>query len=453
MEPREGEVIRADLVVTGASEVLVCPAYAQPGEAIAGLGTIAGGALAARDGRIVWVGPSDRLREEVRLLPGAEQVDAAGRTVMPGLVDPHTHLAFEGGRADEYQLRLTGSSYQDIAIAGGGIMKTVYATRQASRETLLASARRRLDRFLRYGITTIEAKSGYGLTPEHELRILDVYRELDAEHPVDVVPTLLGAHTVPIEFAGRPDDYVDLIVKKMIPAVAKHRLATFCDAFHEAGGFDAAQCRRVLQAGMAHGLQPKLHGDQLTPGEGAELAVELGAVSVDHLDLVSEKGIEALASAEAEARREVFATGETRAGQGRRAPVAVLLPGATFFLGEGGLAPARALLEAGVRVALGTDFNPGSSPTQNLWLIATMGGSMLGMSVDEVIRAITIEAAVAVGRDHEVGSLEVGKKADLVILEYGDHVEIPYRYGMNPVYMVFKNGRRVVLREHTQDKL
>ena len=453
MEPREGDVIRADLVVTGASEVLVCPAYAQPGETIAGLGTIADGALAARDGRIVWVGPSDRLREEVRLLPGAEEVDAAGRTVMPGLVDPHTHLAFEGGRADEYQLRLTGSSYQDIAIAGGGIMKTVYATRQASRETLLASARRRLDRFLRYGITTIEAKSGYGLTPEHELRILEVYRELDAEHPVDVVSTLLGAHTVPIEFAGRPDDYVDLIAKKMIPAVAKHRLATFCDAFHEAGGFDAAQCRRVLQAGIAHGLQPKLHADQLTPGEGAELAVELGAVSVDHLDLVSEKGIEALASAEAEARREVLAAGGARAGQGRRAPVAVLLPGATFFLGEGGLAPARALLEAGVRVALGTDFNPGSSPTQNLWLIATMGGSMLGMSVDEVIRAITIEAAVAVGRDHEVGSLEVGKKADLVILEYGDHVEIPYRYGMNPVYMVFKNGRRVVLREHTQDKL
>ena len=453
MEPREGEVIRADLVITGASEVLVCPAYAEPGEMAAGLGLIAGGALAARDGQIVWVGPSDRLREEVRLLPGAEQVDAAGRTVMPGLVDPHTHLAFEGDRADEYQLRLAGSSYQDIAIAGGGIMKTVYATREATRETLMSSARRRLDRFLRYGITTIEAKSGYGLTPEHELRLLEIYRDLDAECPVDVVPTLLAANTVPIEYVGRPDDYLDLVVKKMIPAVAKHRLATFCDAFYEAGGFDAAQCRRVLQAGIEHGLVPKLHGDQLTLGEGAELAVELGAVSVDHLDLVSEKGIEALASAEAEARRQVLATGDGRAGQGRRAPVAVLLPGATFFLGEGGLAPARALLEAGVRVALGTDFNPGSSPTQNLWLIATMGGSMLGMSVEEVIRAITIEAAAAVGREHEVGSLEVGKKADVVILEYGEHVKIPYRYGMNPVWKVFKNGRCLVTREHTQDKL
>ncbi len=453
MEPREGEMIRADLVITGASEVLVCPAYPGPDETVPGLGRIPEGALAISGGHIVWVGPSSRLQEEVRVVPGGERVDAAGRIVMPGLIDPHTHLAFEGERADEYQLRLAGSSYQDIAIFGGGIMKTVYATREADRETLMASARRRLDRFLHHGITTVDAKSGYGLTPEHELRLLEIYRELDGEHPVDVVPTLLAANTVPIEYVGRPDDYVDLIIKKMIPAAAKHGLATFCDAFYEQGGFDAAQARRVLEAGLEHGLLAKLHADQLTPGGGAELAVELGAVSADHLDLVSEEGIAAMAAASAEDRRNVADTGGVRAAGGRRAPVAVLLPGATFFLGEGGLAPARALLDAGVRVALGTDFNPGSSPTQNLWLIATMGGSMLGMSAEEVIRAITIEAAAAVGRDHEVGSLEVGKRADFLVLEYRNYVEIPYRYGMNPVWMVYKNGRCVVQREHVDERL
>jgi len=453
MEPQEGAVIRADLVVTGASEILVCPAYPQSGETTPGLGRIPGGALAVREGRIAWVGPEDQLREEVRLVPGAEQIDANGRIVMPGLVDPHTHLVFEGDRADEYQVRLTESSYQDIMTAGGGIMKTVYATREADRDTLMASGRRRLDRFLRFGVTTIDAKSGYGLTPEHELRILDVYRELDAEHPVDVVSTLLAANSVPIEYAGRPDDYVEVIVKKMIPAAAKQHLAAFCDVFHEQGAFDAAQARRVLEAGLEHGLGAKLHVDQLTPGNGAELAVELGAASADHLDLVSEQGIAAMAAAAAEERLRAMAGVEGRPAEGRRAPVAVLLPGATFFLGEGGLAPARALLDAGVRVALGTDFNPGSSPTQNLWLIATMGGSMLGMTAEEVIRAITIEAAAAVGRDREVGSLEVGKNADFLVLEYRNYVEIPYRYGMNPVWMVFKDGRHASRRDHVDERL
>jgi imidazolonepropionase len=382
--------------------------------------------------------------EEVRFLPGAEMVDAQGRVVMPGLVDCHTHLGFAGDRAEEFQLRVTGASYHDIAVAGGGIMSTVHATRHASDEVLLASARRRLDRYLSHGVTTVEAKSGYGLSLDHELRLLEIYRDAAAGHPVDVVATLLGAHMVPVEYADRPEAYIDVVVQKMIPAAAKRGLARFCDAFLEEGAFTTAQCRRVLEAGAGHGLLPKLHADQLTSGGGAELAVEVGAVSVDHLDLVSEEGIAALAGAWSQAT----GTGTPSLHGSRRAPVAVMLPGATFFLGEGGLAPARSLLDAGVRVALSTDFNPGSSPTQNLWLMATMGCSQLGMSAAEVIRGITIEAAAALGLENEVGGLEIGKRADILILEHRRYVEIPYRYGMNPVWCVYKDGKLVVKLDH-----
>jgi imidazolonepropionase len=442
MGASEEQAVRADLVITGASEVLVCP-LGGAGAAHTGVGKIPAGAVACKEGRIVWVGPESRLQEEVRLVPGGETVDAQGHLVMPGLVDCHTHIGFAGDRAEEFELRVTGATYHDIAIAGGGIMSTVHATRSASTEELLDSVRRRLDRFLRYGVTTVEAKTGYGLSLEQELRMLEIYRDAAADHPADVVSTLLGAHTVPVEFAGRADEYVDMIVHKMIPAAAKRGLATFCDAFCEDGAFTQDQCRRVLRAGIEHGLLPKLHADQLTSGGGGELGVEMGAVSVDHLDLVSDAGIAALADAWAGAT----GTGTVSDHGTSRAPVAVMLPGATFFLGEGGLAPARELLEAGVRVALSTDFNPGSSPTQNLWLMATMGCSQLGMSAAEVIRGITIEAAAAVGREREVGSLEVGKKADILILEYRRHLEIPYRYGMNPIWQVFKNGKSVIRRE------
>jgi len=379
----------------------------------------------------VWVGRTEELREEVRLTRGGQTFDADGRVVMPGLVECHAHLAFAGDRSDEFQLRVAGASYQQVAAAGGGIMSTVHATRAASDEVLRALSRKRLDYFLRFGVTTVEAKSGYGLSQEQELRILEVYRDVAAGHPADVVPTLLAAHTVPVEYLDRPDDYVKMVVKKMIPAVAKHRLAVFCDAFCERGAFTVEQCRRVLEAGAEHGLLPKLHADQLTYMGGTEMAAELGAVSVDHLDHVSDAGIAALAAAEGK----------------KRVPVAVLLPGATFFLGEGGYAPARRLLDAGARVALSTDLNPGSSPTANLWLMASMGCSQLRMSAEEVIRAITIEAAAALAMDDQVGSLEVGKKADILILEETRHAEVPYRYGMNPVWRVYKEGKLVVERD------
>jgi len=351
--------------------------------------------------------------------------------VMPGLVECHSHLAWAGDRADEFQLRVAGATYQQVQEAGGGIASTVHATRNATDEVLRALARKRLDRFLRYGVTTVEAKSGYGLSLEQELRLLEVYRDVSLAHPVDVVPTLLAAHVVPIEYADRADDYVKLITKKLIPAAAKRHLARFCDAFCEKGAFTVEQCRRVLEAGLEHGLLPKLHADQLSYMGGTEMAAGLGAVSVDHLDHVSEAGIVAF----------------THVAGRQRVPVAVLLPGATFFLGEGGYAPARRMIDAGVRVALSTDFNPGSSPTQNLWMMATMGCSQLRMTAEEVIRAITIEAAAALALEDEVGSLEVGKKADILILDHSREVEVPYRYGMNPVWRVFKDGKRVVKRD------
>jgi imidazolonepropionase len=423
--------IEADLIIKGSSELLTCAADSHDGQGRPGVGRILDGAVAARDGRIVWVGSEAALMEEVRLMRGGEMLDADGRVVMPGLVECHSHLAWAGDRADEFQLRVTGATYQQVQEAGGGIASTVHATRNATDDVLRALARKRLDRFLRYGVTTVEAKSGYGLSLEEELRLLEVYRDVSYLHPVDVVPTLLAAHVVPIEYADRDDEYVKLIVKKMVPAVAKKKLARFCDAFCETGAFTVDQCRQVLEAGLENGLLPKLHADQLTDMGGTEMAAELGAVSVDHLDHVSESGIAAL----------------THVAGGKRVPVAVLLPGATFFLGGQSYAPARRMLDAGVRVALSTDFNPGSSPTQNLWLMATMGCSQLQMTAEEVVRAITIDAATAVAVEEEVGSLEVGKKADILILDYSRGAEIPYRYGMNPIWRVFKDGKRVVKQD------
>jgi imidazolonepropionase len=423
--------VEADLIISGAGELLTCARNGAKSGARSTLGKIENGAIAAREGRIVWVGETSGLKEEVRPLRGAYEVAAEGRLVMPGLVECHTHLAWASDRADEYESRVAGATFQDVAAAGGGIISTVEATRAASSEVLRAITRRRLDHFLRYGVTTVEAKSGYGLTVEQEIRLLEVYRDVGAAHAVDVVPTLFAANMVPVEYQGRVDEYLKVVIKKLIPYVVKHGLAKFCDAFCEEGAYTPEECRRVLEAGAEQGLLPKLHGDQHSSLGGAELAAELGAVSVDHLERISDAGIEALAAPEGD----------------KRVPVAVVLPGASFFLGEGGNAPARRLLDAGARVALSTDLNPGSSPTENLWLMGTMGCSQLKMTAEEVIRGMTIEAAAALALDGQVGSLEVGKKADILILDSQRHVQIPYRYGMNPVWRVFKDGKLVIRRD------
>ncbi len=431
MNAAAGDFVEADLIISNAGQLLTCARNGAKSGARSTLGKIEDGAVAAHNGRIVWVGETSALADEVRLVRAGNDFDAEGRVVMPGLVECHAHVAWAGDRADEYQSRLGGTTFQETVAAGGGITSTVEATRAASSELLRAITRRRLDHFLRYGVTTVEAKSGYGLSVDQEIRLLEVYRDVSTAHAVDVVPTLLAANLVPAEYAGRPDEYLKVVIKKLIPHVVKHGLAKFCDAFCEEGAYTPEQCRRVLEAGAEQGLLPKLHADQHSSLGGAELAAELGAVSVDHLDRISDAGVEALAAPEGD----------------KRVPVAVLLPGATFFLGEGGHAPARRLLDAGARVALSTDLNPGSSPTENLWLMATMGCSQLKMSTEEVIRAITIEAAAALAMEDQVGSLEVGKKADILILDSQREVQIPYRYGMNPVWRVFKDGKLVVKRD------
>jgi len=410
----------ADLVVTNIGELVTCAASAPAADP---LGLIREAAVAVADGRIAWVGPEKDLAVQVEFGPGTRRVDAGGRVVLPGLVDCHTHLVFGGDRAEEFQLRLRGTSYTQIAAAGGGIMSTVRATRAASDEELLARGRCRLDRLLAFGITTVEAKSGYGLTTPDELRILETYRRLDGLHPVTVVPTFLGAHTVPAEHRANRARYLDLVVEEMLPAVAARGLARFCDVFCEEGEFTVAESRRVLEAGLALGLRPKLHADQLTCTRGAELAAELGAASVEHIDYVSEQGMVALAE-----------TGVT----------AVLLPGAVVFLGLTRFAPARRLLEAGVRVALSTDLNPGTCYTENLWLIGTIASSYLHMEAAEVILACTRHAAHALALEDQVGSLEPGKRADLLLLDAHSHLELPYHMGANPVRAVFKDGAEVV---------
>jgi imidazolonepropionase len=422
----------ADLVVRHAGELLTCAEGATggggaggEGDGAARLGLIADGALAVAGGRIVWVGRDAALAAAVTVTPATRVLDAAGRLVMPGLVECHTHVVFGGDRAAEYQLRVAGATYGEIAATGGGILSTVRATRAATFEELRRAGARRLRALLEYGVTTVEVKSGYGLTVADELRLLEVYAELARTGPQTLVPTLLGAHTVPPEYAGRADAYVDLVVGEMIPAAAERGLAVCCDVFVEEGAFTRAQARRVLEAGAAHGLRPKLHVDQLSPGGGAELAAELGALSADHLDHVSQAGIEALVAA---------------------GVVAVLLPGAVFFLGLREYAPARRLLDAGVRVALSTDCNPGTCNTENVFLMGTIASTQMGMRVDEVVRALTIEAAHAVGLAHDIGSLEPGKRADLVLLDATSHLSIPYHWGIDPVAVVVKDGQIVCER-------
>jgi imidazolonepropionase len=353
-------------------------------------------ALAWEGELLRWVGPEAALPAEYRDWPSQ---DAGGRLVIPGLVDCHTHLAFGGWRADEFAQRLMGKSYLDIAAAGGGIAATVAKTRAASETELLARCREHLAAMAQLGITTVEAKSGYGLSVEHELRLLRIYSELSTG-PQRIVPTLLAAHVVPGEYRTRRDDYVELIVVELIPVAARAGLARFCDVFVEESAFTPAEARRILAAGTRHGLRPKLHADQLSNGRGAELAVEVGAISADHLERISEQGISRLAAS---------------------GVVAVSLPFAALYLGVPAL-PARMLLEAGVPVAVGTDFNPGTAPSYHLPMALTLACTLQRMTPAEALKGATSIAARAVGLEAEVGSLAPGKSADFAVVD-ADSVE------------------------------
>lgn len=391
--------------------------------------------VACWEGRILAVGPRADL---LRVIEGGGyplsrfvRIDAAGGTVTPGLIDAHTHLLFAGSREGELVLRQRGAGYLEILDAGGGILSTVAATRAASVDALEEHGRRWLGEMLAHGTTTIEAKSGYGLDLATELRLLDVAYRLGTAGPIDVLPTWLGAHAVPVEYRSRPDGteaYVRHCIEEQLPGVAAQGRARFADVFCERGVFSADQSRRILEAAERYGLQPRLHADEIVPSGGAELAVEIGALSADHLASPSEEGIAALA----------------RAAESERPVVATLLPATTWFLMHDDFAPARALIERGVPVALATDFNPGTSPTPSLPHVMTVACLELKLTPSEALAAVTINAAHALGQGDEIGSIEPGKAADLVIWRVPTHRQLPYWPAANLVRTVVKRGRVVL---------
>ncbi|MFS8513510.1 MAG: imidazolonepropionase [Planifilum fulgidum] len=397
------------------------------GKKMSELGIIEDGSVWIEDGKIQFIGRDIDVVTQVKSrLAEAEQVDATGKVVTPGLVDPHTHIVFAGSRENEFEMRLGGATYMDIMNAGGGIHSTTEATREASEEQLYEETRPRLDRFLQHGVTSVEAKSGYGLSLEHELKQLEVARELNRNHPVDVVSTFMGAHAVPVAYRERPDDFVERVIREMIPEVARRKLAEFNDVFCEKGVFTPEQSRRILEAGKEWGLLPKIHADEIEPYGGAELAAEVGAVSADHLLKASERGIRALAE---------------------KGVVAVLLPGTAFFL-MAESADGRRMIDAGVPVALSTDCNPGSSPTVSMPLIMNLGCLKMGMTPAEVLTAATINAAHAIRRGREIGSIEEGKKADLVLFDVPNYMSLQYAFGVNHVHTVIKGGEVVLSNEN-----
>jgi imidazolonepropionase len=417
-------MVKADLLITGASELATAQGHAPlSGPDQGRLRVLRGGCLAAHGGEIVFVGPEDELRARVEPVADAVRVDAAGGTILPGFVDPHTHAIFAGERAEEFDMRLRGRSYAEIAKAGGGILSTVRATRAASEEELVEIGRRHLDSMAAHGTTTVEIKSGYGLEPAAELKMLRAVRRLAESHPLTVVPTFLGAHEVPPEYRSLPDGasrYADLVIEEMIPAVAAEGLATYCDIFTETGVFDIETSRRILTAARDAGMGLKVHADQLTPLGGAELAAELGAISAEHLEFVSEKGIRKMAEA---------------------GTIAIPLPGAAFFLMMKDYPPVRAMIEAGVPVALATDFNPGSSHCESMPVMIALACLMMKMSVAEAIVAATLNAAAAVDLAESVGSLEPGKRADAIVIDAPSHFHLVYHWGVNLVKRVVKDGK------------
>jgi imidazolonepropionase len=373
-------------------------------------------AVVVHQGRIQWVGPSDSLDRSTA--GDAEEVDCAGMTVLPGFVDCHTHAMFAGSRQDEFAMRAEGRTYQQIAESGGGILSTVRATRAATKKDLKRSTSRRLDAMMQHGTTTVEVKSGYGLSEDGELKMLDALHELKHEHYATIVPTFLGAHAIPPEFAGDPDGYLDLLVTRLLPYVARKGLSDTCDVFCETGYFSADQTRRLLRAAQLLGFRLRLHADQLNQIGASAIGAELRAVSVDHLERIDAPGIARL--------REAGTAG-------------VLLPGASFFLG-GPYAPARDLIDGGVPVAIASNFNPGSCMSFSLPLMMTIACTQMRMTPEEALSAATINAAAVLGLADRLGSIEPGKVADLIVYDAPSYRSIMYEFGVNLARKVIKNG-------------
>jgi imidazolonepropionase len=417
----------ATLLVTGARQLLTVPpgpgGGAKTGAAMEELGIVSNGALAVRDGRVLATGPTETIRRAFRLTPDGAEIDATGCVVLPAFVDPHTHVLFAGTREAEFAMRLAGRSYMEIAATGGGIRSSVRMFRETPDATILADSLVRLDRMAAGGTGTVEVKTGYGLDPAQELRALHLIQELARRHPLSIVPTFLGAHDIPAEYRDRPDAYVDLLVEEMIPRAAALGIARFCDVFCEKGVYSVAQSRRILEAARRAGFGVKLHADEFEPTGGAELAAEMGAVSADHLGRISEAGMRAMA----------------RAGV-----VGVLLPGTLYSLGAREYAPARAMITAGVPVALATDCNPGSSMTESMPWIISLACQAMKMTPAEAVTAATCNAAVAVGLGGQRGSLTPGCRADLQILRVPSYLHLPYHVGPGDLRDLILEGRAVL---------
>ncbi len=387
------------------------------------IGLIENGGVAIAGEEILAVGKSDEVEGRAPLAEGCAVVDVAGAAVTPGLIDPHTHPVFSMTREKEFEMRTQGKSYMEIAQSGGGIRASVRDLRTSSTDVLMKKTKERLDRMMRHGITTIEAKSGYGLSTESEVKQLKIVRDLNLMHPIDLVPTFLGAHEVPDEYRNKRNQYVDLIINEMIPAVVDDNLAEFSDVFCEEGVFDIEESKKIQQAASRAGLKLKFHADELKSTGGAELAASLQAVSADHLVYISDAGVQAMA---------------------RSGSVAVLLPGTTFSLGGNKYAPARSLIEAGAVIALSTDCNPGSSYTESLPFILSLAALQMKLTAAEALCAVTVNAACAIDRAGKIGLLKEGLPGDLVVWDVSDYRELPYHYAVNLIKKVVKRGKLVV---------
>jgi imidazolonepropionase len=420
----------ADVIVTNCRQLLTLRSESdgpRRGKNLADVGLVERGALAVLSGRIVAAGTAESVLAEIRPAARCEEIDAGGAVVMPGFVDCHTHTVFARYRLDEYEKRVQGVPYAEIAKAGGGIAKSVSDLRQTPQEELLSISRGRLAGCIAFGSTTVEIKSGYGLDLDNELKQLRVIRALSESSPALVVPTFLGAHSVPPEYAGRREEYIQVVIHEMIPRVAQERLAEFIDAFSEVGVFETPEAERILRAGKQAGLTPRVHADELYDTSSAEMAVRVGAISADHLKKISPRGIALMAGSPV---------------------VGVLLPGSSFGLPSLDFAPAREMIDGGVAIAVATDFNPGSSPSESMPMMIAIACSHMKLTPAEAVSAATINAAFALGRDAEVGSLEPGKRADFLVLDCEDYREIPYRFGTNPVSRVFIEGKEWIGEEY-----
>jgi imidazolonepropionase len=417
-----------DLLIYNAAQLVTCysPAGPKRGATMADVGLIHNGAVAVHEGRILAAGDSESLRERYR---GRENIDASGKVVCPGFVDPHTHVVFAGDRVDEFEQRIQGASYMEIMATGGGIASTMAATRQATLDELVAQSRPRLETMLALGTTTAEIKTGYGLSTEAELKMLAAIEQLAGEVAVDLVPTFLAAHAVPPEHKEHPDAYVDLVIEEMLPRAAdwysaslfaRRRIPFFNDVFCEENAFDLAQSRKVLEAGLELGLRPKIHAGEFSTLGGVALGVELGAASADHLDVMAPDEVAGLANSDT---------------------VGVLLPAVNFNLGSLEFADGRALIDVGAAIALSTDINPGSAPCPSMPLVMALATRYQKLLPAEALNAATINAAHAIGLSQLVGSIEAGKQADLLIVDAPDYRHLAYQFGNNLVETVVKQGR------------